>query len=226
LRALKKLENEQQPQQVQAWQEKHSRPFQRRNRWGIYLLAGISALIAVLFLANLLLEKRIRSIARNEFHASPVQQVEEGTPQLSMPEPAAARNQEALPEEQGLPRTEPATAELTKTAATGHTIPGDSGSNSNKKSENPDTPPAFHEDAAVYDETASVVPDIPVLDDPTMKMQSISWSKNPHQRLAVISNRIVREGEIVAGYQVVAINLNDVLVRGNGRQWRLVFTNR
>jgi hypothetical protein len=66
-------------------------------------------------------------------------------------------------------------------------------------------------------------PEIPLLNDPDVRLQSISWSKNPSKRLAVVSNRIIREGEMVSGYLLVTINKDDVILRQKGKRWRINF---
>ena len=79
--------------------------------------------------------------------------------------------------------------------------------------------------AAVLPETHAQTkePEIPLLSDPDVKLQSISWSKNPTKRLAVISNRIVREGEMASGYLLVTINKDDVILSQNRKKWRINF---
>jgi hypothetical protein len=79
--------------------------------------------------------------------------------------------------------------------------------------------------AAVLPETPAQTkePEIPLLRDPDVKLQSISWSKNPTKRLAVISNRIVREGEMASGYLLVTINKDDVILSQNRKKWRINF---
>jgi hypothetical protein len=66
-------------------------------------------------------------------------------------------------------------------------------------------------------------PEIPLLRDADIKLQSISWSKNPSKRLAVVSNRIVREGEMVSGYLLVTINKDDLILSQKGKKWRINF---
>ena len=70
---------------------------------------------------------------------------------------------------------------------------------------------------------AAKEPEIPLLRDADLKLQSISWSKNPSKRLAVVSNRIVREGEMTSGYLIVAINKDDLILSQNGKKWRINF---
>jgi hypothetical protein len=79
--------------------------------------------------------------------------------------------------------------------------------------------------AAVLPETPAQTkePEIPLLSDSDVKLQSISWSKNPTKRLAVISNRIVREGEMASGYLLVTINKDDVILSQNRKKWRINF---
>jgi len=66
-------------------------------------------------------------------------------------------------------------------------------------------------------------PIIPLVDNPRLKLQAVSWSEIPEKRLAVISNHIVREGESIEGYSLVAINMDDVVVGKRGETWRLTF---
>lgn len=69
-------------------------------------------------------------------------------------------------------------------------------------------------------------PEIPILHDADLKLQSISWSKNPSKRLAVISNRIVRERDMAGGYLVFTINKDDVILSSNGEKWRINFRTK
>lgn len=54
-------------------------------------------------------------------------------------------------------------------------------------------------------------------------LQAISWDKNSENRIAVINNRIVREGESVDGFIVTLIGEDDVSVRKGGNEWKLMF---
>ncbi len=64
---------------------------------------------------------------------------------------------------------------------------------------------------------------IPLLSDPEMKLQAITWSKNPQKRIAVINNQILRQGEMVMGYRLDAINQDDVVLSDGGKKWQLLF---
>jgi hypothetical protein len=65
--------------------------------------------------------------------------------------------------------------------------------------------------------------EIPVLNDPEMKLQAITWSKNPQKRIVVINNRILRQGEVAHGYRVDTINQDDVVLSDAGEKWKLLF---
>ena len=65
--------------------------------------------------------------------------------------------------------------------------------------------------------------EIPVLKDPEMKLQAITWSKDPQKRIAVINNSILRQGEAVSGYRIDAINQDDVVLNERGRKWKILF---
>jgi hypothetical protein len=56
-----------------------------------------------------------------------------------------------------------------------------------------------------------------------LKLQAISWSKVPEDRIAVINGSIVREGLPLDGYTVYRIDEDQVVVRKGGGQWKLVF---
>ena len=64
---------------------------------------------------------------------------------------------------------------------------------------------------------------IPRLNDPDMKLQAVTWSKIPQKRIAVINNRILREGDLVSGYLIKTINPDDVIVILDGEKWKLLF---
>lgn len=64
---------------------------------------------------------------------------------------------------------------------------------------------------------------IPRLSDPDMKLQAVTWSRTPQKRIAVINNRILREGELVSGYLIKRINQDDVIVTLDGEEWKLLF---
>lgn len=61
------------------------------------------------------------------------------------------------------------------------------------------------------------------LRDNRLKIQAIAWSPVPDERIAVINSRIVREGDSVEGFSVVAIRSDDVIVRENGQLYKAVF---
>jgi hypothetical protein len=61
------------------------------------------------------------------------------------------------------------------------------------------------------------------LDDPKLKLQAIAWSANAAQRIAVINNHVVREGESVEGFSVNQIRQDDIIVNDGTESWRLDF---
>lgn len=68
--------------------------------------------------------------------------------------------------------------------------------------------------------------EIPVLDDPDMKLQAITWSKDPEKRIAVINNSILRQGETVYGYRIDTINQDDIVLSDGESKWQLLFRIR
>ena len=69
-------------------------------------------------------------------------------------------------------------------------------------------------------------PETPQLTDPDMLLQALTWSREPHKRIAVINNRILHEGETVSGYLLVAINQDDVILGREGKSWKLLFRTK
>jgi hypothetical protein len=61
------------------------------------------------------------------------------------------------------------------------------------------------------------------LKDSKLILQAISWSEKPENRIAVINASIVREGQSIEGFRVIQIGQDDVVVRGSGKEWKLVF---
>ena len=61
------------------------------------------------------------------------------------------------------------------------------------------------------------------LEDSKLKLQAISWSENPDNRIAVINGSIMREGELIEGYRIIQIGPDDVVVRAGQNERKLVF---
>ena len=78
------------------------------------------------------------------------------------------------------------------------------------------------------EKTQAMSPQVPRtyrrLDDDKLKLQAIAWSKLAAQRIAVINDHIVREGESVAGFSVNQIRQEDVIVNDGTESWQLEFS--
>jgi hypothetical protein len=61
------------------------------------------------------------------------------------------------------------------------------------------------------------------LEDSKLKLQAISWSENPDNRIAVINGSIMREGESIEGFRIIQIGQDDVVVRAGQDERKLVF---
>ena len=61
------------------------------------------------------------------------------------------------------------------------------------------------------------------LKDEILSIQAISWAKNPSDRIAVINNKIIGEGESVQGYRIVEIGQDEVILRLADQKFRLIF---
>ena len=63
----------------------------------------------------------------------------------------------------------------------------------------------------------------PRLDNAELKLQAIAWSNVAAERIAVINDRIVHEGESVKGYSINQIRQDDVVVNDGTQSWQLEF---
>ncbi|MGD2097428.1 MAG: hypothetical protein PVG35_07600 [Desulfobacterales bacterium] len=63
----------------------------------------------------------------------------------------------------------------------------------------------------------------PRLDNGKLKLQAIAWSNVATERIAVINDRIVREGESVEGYSINQIRQEVVVVNDGAQSWQLEF---
>jgi len=61
------------------------------------------------------------------------------------------------------------------------------------------------------------------LTDGSLSIQAIAWSANPAERIAVINNRVTREGASVDGYSIVTIAEEAVYARKEGKLWMVRF---
>ncbi|WP_320045175.1 general secretion pathway protein GspB [uncultured Desulfobacter sp.] len=73
---------------------------------------------------------------------------------------------------------------------------------------------------------SSSTPEVPLLKDKSLKIQAISWDQDPTNRITVINNSILNEGDAIQGFQVLRIEKEAVLLNGNGRNYRLKFRYR
>lgn len=84
---------------------------------------------------------------------------------------------------------------------------------------NVDAPPARRKQSAAQDSYAGT--EVLALDN--LKLQAISWSEIPTERITIIAGSILREGQSVEGYTVVEIRSNDVIIEKSGSLWKLVY---
>ena len=67
---------------------------------------------------------------------------------------------------------------------------------------------------------------VDLLDNDALELQAISYSNSPDQRIAVINNEIIHQGQSLAGYKVVYIGPDEVVVEQGQSQWKLIFMVR
>jgi hypothetical protein len=61
------------------------------------------------------------------------------------------------------------------------------------------------------------------LEGVSFKIQAISWGEAPQERLVVISNQVLREGDGIEGYRISRINPDDIVLRRGDDAYRLDF---
>jgi hypothetical protein len=61
------------------------------------------------------------------------------------------------------------------------------------------------------------------LTDGSLSIQAIAWSANPDERIAVINNRVTREGASIDGYSIITIAEEAVYARKEGKLWMVRF---
>ncbi len=59
--------------------------------------------------------------------------------------------------------------------------------------------------------------------DGRLKVQAIVWSPTAEDRMAVINNRIVREGAVMEGFSIVEIEQDNVFAKEGEHLWRIPF---
>ncbi len=69
----------------------------------------------------------------------------------------------------------------------------------------------------------STIPDIPIIDPSILKLQAISWSPTPKDRMVVINNRVLREKSAIEGYTIILIDQDTVIVEKEAEKGKLVF---
>ena len=67
---------------------------------------------------------------------------------------------------------------------------------------------------------------VDLLENGELELQAISYSKTPNQRMAVINNEIVRQGQSLNSYKVIYIGPEKVVVEKGDAQWQLIFMIR
>ncbi|MBT4364700.1 MAG: hypothetical protein HOD17_09465 [Desulfobacteraceae bacterium] len=63
-----------------------------------------------------------------------------------------------------------------------------------------------------------------IIDESILKLQAISWSETPDDRIAVINSRIVKEGDSVDGCYIIRIDEDYISVLYDNEKWQLRFS--
>ncbi len=62
------------------------------------------------------------------------------------------------------------------------------------------------------------------LSDGTLTLQALVWSEIAEKRMVVVNNRIRHIGESVDGYDITRIGTDHIIVRRDGKDWKVDFT--
>jgi len=88
----------------------------------------------------------------------------------------------------------------------------------------PGSPPSKKDPAGVGGNRTAAIPLIK--EAAGLKLHAIAWSPEPDQRMAVVNERIIREGESFGEFSVVRIDPNEIVIQKDREQWRLVLRTR
>jgi hypothetical protein len=153
---------------------------------------------------------------------------------LQVPQPAKKQSSDALPKENiQHPKTDRVelqpTAESVPAAPAARMLPS---AKTTDRKISPTKIPKTETSMAGNDKTRDRTPANPPIpatdvhdriDDSNIKLQALAWFEDASKRMAVINDRIVREGESVDGYQVTEIRQEDVVVSDGSKSWLLKF---
>jgi hypothetical protein len=67
---------------------------------------------------------------------------------------------------------------------------------------------------------------VDLLENDALELQAISYAKSPNQRIAVINNEIMHQGQSLSGYKIIYIGPEEVVVEQGQAQWKLIFMVR
>ena len=143
-------------------------------------------------------------------------------PEQELPAPAPAESSKAAPAISIAPESEKPDHPDPGTAANEPEAAAENNSPTRQAPQTAHTVPAPRHDP--LDEANTAAPEI--MTNGPLTLQAISWSPSPENRMAVVSDRIIREGDSIDGFRIEAINDESVLVTKDGNTWRLVFTGR
>ena len=76
------------------------------------------------------------------------------------------------------------------------------------------------------DHDITATSEITQLKEGILKIQAIAWAEDPIERIAVINNKVLEEGESVQGYRLTHIGKHEVILKQSGREFKLVFKSR
>lgn len=243
LNALKRLEDERRAEagkQIPASMAGRTSVSRRNRRWRlVFVLAGLAMLAgaAVFWVYT----DRSSSKSAPLEAAQPEPRTETASRESTRAAPSAApipsgRRPEVIPKTTGRRgrRASKSTTQALVNAKADLTAPTYVPPDPEGKSIQGRSPKPTPEGPAVMARPGPAAPPLPqedlyanaeVLPKDTLQLQAISWSDIPGDRITIITGQILREGQAIEGYGVIAIRPDDVILEKDGKRWKLVYSS-
>lgn len=95
---------------------------------------------------------------------------------------------------------------------------------SEKAAAAPAKSPVQPDSASERNASADVYANTPLLTDGRLRVHAIAWAPQPVERMTVVNNNVLHEGDSVGAFTVMVIRPDDVVVREKGKGvWRVEF---
>ncbi len=76
------------------------------------------------------------------------------------------------------------------------------------------------------DRKEPIYTDVLPIENDILKIQAISWSANPSERVAVVNDKVLSEGDFINGYHLLEIQKDQIILQNSGHAYNLEFKYR